>query len=160
MPWKGCLGTLGTLSVLCISLLPALTQPVHSHPLWHPLALLLWHPLHVWNNNIKQCFIKQYKNSVSEHSDKISLVLQWLRIYLLMQGTRLQSLVWEDRTCQGTPKPVCHNSLAHVPWAYPPQQEKPPKWEALTPQLESNWPLLAATRESPEQLWRSSTAIK
>ena len=27
-----------------------------------------------------------------------SLVVQWLRIHLLMQGTRVQALVWEDPT--------------------------------------------------------------
>ena len=38
-----------------------------------------------------------------------SLVAQWLRIRLLMQGTRVQALVWEDPTCHGATKPVCHN---------------------------------------------------
>ena len=28
-----------------------------------------------------------------------SLVVQWLRIHLPMQGTWVQSLVWEDPTC-------------------------------------------------------------
>ena len=30
-----------------------------------------------------------------------SLVAQWLRIRLPMQGTWVQSLVWEDPTCRG-----------------------------------------------------------
>ena len=38
-----------------------------------------------------------------------SLVAQWLRICLLMQGTRVQSLVQEDPTCHGATKPVHHN---------------------------------------------------
>ena len=38
-----------------------------------------------------------------------SLVAQWLRIRLLMQGTRVQALVWEDPTCHGAAKPVCYN---------------------------------------------------
>ena len=38
-----------------------------------------------------------------------SLVAQWLRICLPMQGTRVRALVWEDPTCRGTTKPVCHN---------------------------------------------------
>ena len=29
---------------------------------------------------------------------RTSLVAQWLRIHLPMQGTRIQSLVWEDPT--------------------------------------------------------------
>ena len=38
-----------------------------------------------------------------------SLVVQWLRIRLPMQGTQVQALVWEDPTCRGATKPVCHN---------------------------------------------------
>ena len=38
-----------------------------------------------------------------------SLVAQWLRICLPMQGTRVQALVWEDPTCSGATKPVLHN---------------------------------------------------
>ncbi|XP_054944576.1 protein lin-52 homolog isoform X3 [Physeter macrocephalus] len=38
-----------------------------------------------------------------------SLVAQWLRIHLPMQGTRVQSLVQEDPTCRGAKKPVRHN---------------------------------------------------
>ena len=38
-----------------------------------------------------------------------SLVAQWLRICLPVQGTRVQALVREDPTCRGATKPVCHN---------------------------------------------------
>ena len=38
-----------------------------------------------------------------------SLVAQWLRICLLMQGTRVRALVWEDPTCRGATRPVSHN---------------------------------------------------
>ena len=38
-----------------------------------------------------------------------SLVVQWLRIRLPMQGTWVQSLVQEDPTCRGATKPVHHN---------------------------------------------------
>ena len=41
-----------------------------------------------------------------------SLVAQWLRICLLMQGTRVQALVWEDPTCRGATGPVSHNHWA------------------------------------------------
>ena len=37
-----------------------------------------------------------------------SLVVQWIRIYLLLQATRVQSLVQEDFTCPGAAKPE-HN---------------------------------------------------
>ena len=38
-----------------------------------------------------------------------SLVVQWLRICLPMQGTRVQALVWEDPTCRRATRPVSHN---------------------------------------------------
>ena len=38
-----------------------------------------------------------------------SLVAQWLRICLPMQGTRVRALVWEDPTCSGATGPVSHN---------------------------------------------------
>ena len=79
-----------------------------------------------------------------------SLVKQWLRIRLPMQGTWVRSLVREDPTCCEATKPVCHNYCActleptsHNYWARAPQllkpahprahalqQEKPPQWEA------------------------------
>ena len=37
-------------------------------------------------------------------------VMQWIRICLPMQGTRVQSLVWEDFTCHRATKPSCCNS--------------------------------------------------
>ena len=64
-----------------------------------------------------------------------------------MQGTKVRVLVWEDPTCRGATKPVCHKLLslrsrarelqllspratateAHVPRAHALQQEKPPQ---------------------------------
>ena len=38
-----------------------------------------------------------------------SLVAQWFRIRLPMQGTRVRALAWEDPTCCGATKPVSHN---------------------------------------------------
>ena len=75
-----------------------------------------------------------------------SLVAQWLRIRLPMQGTWVRALVWEDPIWRGATKPVHHNSWActlepashnywaRTPRARAPQQEKPPQWEALTQQ--------------------------
>ena len=45
---------------------------------------------------IKNYFVKQILGT--------SLVVQWLRIHLPMQGTRVLSLVWEDPTCLGATK--------------------------------------------------------
>ena len=38
-----------------------------------------------------------------------SLVAQWLRVCLPMQGTRVRALVWKDPTCCGATGPVSHN---------------------------------------------------
>ena len=77
---------------------------------------------------------------------RASLVAQWLRIHLPKQGTRVRALVQEGPTCRGETKPLCHNYWActlepvsqnywaHMPRACAPQQEKPPQWEAHTPQ--------------------------
>ena len=60
--------------------------------------------------------IKRNPESSLAHSTKsrykklgASLVAQWLRICLPMQGTRVQALVWEDPTCHGATGPMRHN---------------------------------------------------
>ena len=77
-------------------------------------------------------------------------MVQWLRIYLPMQGTLVRSLVWEDPTRGGATKLVCHNSSlslgfkAHTPQllkptcpkAHAPQREEPPRRDVQAPQLE------------------------
>ena len=40
---------------------------------------------------------------------RASLVVQWLRVCLLMQGTQVRALVWEDPTCRRATSPVSHN---------------------------------------------------
>ena len=76
-----------------------------------------------------------------------SLVAQWLRICLLMQGTRVRALVWEDPTCRGATRPwattteparlepVLHNKRGR-------DSERPAH-------RDEEWPPLATTRESP-----------
>ena len=41
-------------------------------------------------------------------------MVQWLRICLPMQGTRIQPLVWEELMCHGVRKPVYHDYRAWV----------------------------------------------
>ena len=48
---------------------------------------------------------------------RTSLVVQWLRICLPMQGTQVPSLVQEDPTCHVATKPVNHNYWTWVPRA-------------------------------------------
>ena len=76
---------------------------------------------------------------------RASLVIQWLRIHLAMQGTGIRCLVWEDSTCYGATKPMCHNywALAREPTLHKrsPHNEKPVH-------CNKEYPPLAATRES------------
>ena len=61
-----------------------------------------------------------------------SLVVQWLRTHLPLQGTRVWALIQEDPTCHRATKPMRHNYLAwalepasHNYWARVPQLLKP-----------------------------------
>ena len=67
-----------------------------------------------------------------------SLVVQWLRICLPMQGTWVWALLQEDPTCHGAAKPVCHNywactlePVSHNYWARVPQLLKPVRLEPV-----------------------------
>ena len=51
----------------------------------------------------------QWGSDIKSQSGGTSLVAQWLRICLPMQGTLVRALVREDPTCRRAPKPVCHN---------------------------------------------------
>ena len=73
-----------------------------------------------------------------------SLVAQWLRICLPMQGTRVQALVREDPSyCRAT-KPVCHNYRACVPQLLKPAH--------LEPVLRNKRSLHTAMKSSPHSL--------
>ena len=80
------------------------------------LACVQW-PLHLHKEMLKRA----------------SLVAQRLRICLLMQGTRVRALVWEDPTCRGAAGPVSHNYWACASGACAPQQERSRWWEARAP---------------------------
>jgi len=77
--------------------------------------------------------LKVEKKARKEKMTGTSLVVQWLRICLLMQGTWVQSLVGELKfpTYCGTTKTTHHNY-----WACALQQGKPLWWEAHVSQLE------------------------
>ena len=69
-------------------------------------------------------------------TNRNSLVAQWLRIHLPMQGTRVRALVREDPICRRATKPVCHTYWAcaleptsHNYWARVPQLLKPVRLE-------------------------------
>ncbi|KAJ8795140.1 hypothetical protein J1605_018486 [Eschrichtius robustus] len=52
---------------------------------------------------------KKFGDIFKKPCDQTSLVAQWLRICLPMQGTRVRALVQEDLTCRRATKCVHHN---------------------------------------------------
>ena len=61
------------------------------------------------NDHATQGNIQIQCNCYQNTNGGASLVAQWLRICLPMQGTRVRALVWEDPTCHGATKPMSHN---------------------------------------------------
>ena len=101
--------------------------------------------------------IFSYKETlVKNNLPGASLVAQWLRIYLPMQGTRVRALVWEDPTCRGATGPVSHSCWACASGACAPQQERPRLWEARAPRWRvapacHNWRKPSRRNEDPTQ---------
>ena len=78
---------------------------------------------------------------------RASLVAQWLRIHLPVQGTRVRALVWEDPTCRGATKPVSHTT---EPACLEPVLRNGRGRDGERPaHRDEEWPPLSATGESP-----------
>ena len=88
-----------------------------------------------WVTGVEFRVYRESKYLMSIMWYRASLVAQWLRICLPMQGTRVWSLVREDPTCCRATKPrvlqllsLCAATTeACVPRAHALQQEKPPQ---------------------------------
>ena len=108
---------------------------------------------------------------------RTSLVAQWLRIRLPMQGTRVRGLVWEDPTCRKATKPVRHNywacalePVSHNYWPCVLQLLKPACLEPVLHNKRSHCSEkpahcnrvlpLAATRESPHAEMKTQCSQK
>ena len=63
-----------------------------------------------WYDNRSRSWVMHFEDEIRGH--ETSLVAQWLRICLPMQGTLVRSLVQEDPTCCGATKPVSHHYWA------------------------------------------------
>ena len=83
-----------------------------------------------------------------------SLVAQWLRVCLPMQGTWVRALVWEDPTCHRATGPqlleLCLWATITEPVRLEPLLGNKRGRDSERPvHRDEEWPLLAATGESP-----------
>ena len=87
------------------------TTPDRGHPSFENYCalLLIAAPLPAGASLVSFYFLNNYGMLRKKISQGASLVAQWLRICLPMQGTRVRALVWEDPTCRGAAGPVSHN---------------------------------------------------
>ena len=84
-----------------------------------------------------------------------SLVLQWLRVHLPMQGTWTRALVWEYPTCHGATPFLHHSQWAHVRRLWKPTHPRamrPRKGSLCREQPEPRDPWGAPARRSWRQL--------
>ena len=78
---------------------------------------------------------------------RASLVAQWLRICLPMQGTRVRALVWEDPTCRGAAGPI--GTATEPARLEPVLRNKRGRDSERPAHRDEEGPPLAATGESP-----------
>ena len=83
-------------------------------------------------------------------------MVQWLRVCLPVQGTRVRALVWEDPTCRRAAGPLSHSYWACVSGACAPQQERPRQWEARAPR----WRVAPACRNHTETKTQHTQKLK
>ena len=107
----------------------------HLHPSFHicfPISRATppSSPSHLWKSFFHKVWLIEYFAFLIILIEKrlfkgTSLVVQWLRIHLPMQGTRARSLVQEGPTRGGAAKPVSHDCWAWALRACEPQLLKP-----------------------------------
>ena len=86
-------------------------------------------------------FPRKTNSSIWKTIHRASLMVQWLRIHLPMQGAQVRSLLGEDPTCHGATNSVCHKNwtgalkpTSHNYWALISQLLKPVHPRACAPQ--------------------------
>ena len=87
---------------------------------------------------LQKLYLTRYIKALWKLSSRTSLKAQCLRIHLPMQRSQVRALVWEDPTCRGATKPVCHNYWAcalkpasHNYWAHVPQLLRPTRLQLV-----------------------------
>ena len=131
-----CLFASTSLYVCCVQISLFIRKPVilDKGPPWGPPFNLITSEKTLSPNKVTFWVHMTYGRDTIKliKSSRASLVAQCLSIRLPMQGTWVRALVWEDPTCRGATKPMCHNYLAcalepasHSYWVHVSQLLKP-----------------------------------
>ena len=133
-----------SISQFCVSDFRGEKWRVHFLEMWTPSSRQEWQFNIV---GITGLWLKNSdpENPVTRCSSGVSLVAQWLRNRLPMQGTRVRALVREDLTCHRATKSMSHNywacalePVSHNYWALVPQLLKPACLEPVLPHKRSH----------------------
>ena len=129
----------------------AVSHPGFNQPwiLWHCSTYHWKTSMYMWIHAVQTRVVSMINYTVGQYSQlgfvksllRTSVVAQWLRIHLPMQGTRIRALLWEDPTCCGATKPVRHNY-----WV-----------RALEPTCHTYW---SPSAQSPCSATREATAMR
>ena len=121
---------------------------------------------------------KKNMKEVMKEDKRASLVAQWLRINLSMQGTQVWALIQEDPICRRATGHMHHSywactlePVSHNYWACEPQLLKPTGLEPMLCNKRSHCsekptrcnkeqPMLNATRESPRAAMKTQHSQK
>ena len=104
----------------------------HTH-----VILLLLPGFHChWLDGLQGLLYFSHSLFPQKNTTRTSLVVQWLRIHLPIQG--VPSLIQEDSTCYGHLSPCATTAKPMYPRICVLQQQMPQKWEVHAAQLESS----------------------
>ena len=106
---------------------------------------------------LPRAHLKMIQKDIVKNTIGASLVAQWLRVCLPMQGTWVRALVWEDPTCHGATAPVSHNYWACASGALAPPTREAAIVRGPRTTMKSG-PRSPQLEKALTQKWRPNTA--
>ena len=113
-----------------------------------------------WPDGLQGLLYFSHSLFPEKSNTRTSLVVQWLKIHLPIQGTGVWSLIWEDSTGCRQLSPCATTAKPMYPRICVLQQEMPRKWEAHAAQLESSLSSPQSEKSHVQQQRPSATKDK